>query len=158
MSFNSLSRDHRIKPCWPFGSTGDSGLSTPSLGITTAVTTCVDCDVKLCLSTPSLGITRHSGNCSVALERDSFQLPLSGSHQVIPSASNNNTTNFQLPLSGSLICTECMRIRMIDFQLPLSGSLGRFVSHTMESTENLSTPSLGITKFIRALRKFFEEP
>ena len=77
-AFNSLSRDH-----------GDHDYLPPP---------------KRHLSTPSLGITPLPRLLAAdLLELRTFQLPLSGSQQVVfTSELTCHTSRFQLPLSGSL--------------------------------------------------------
>jgi len=75
-------------------------LSTPSLGITSSLSTRRD-RLRGELSTPSLGITRQIG-APDARAGPSFQLPLSGSRKRDVAAGNaDRARRFQLPLSGS---------------------------------------------------------
>jgi len=153
-SFNSLSRDHtdpediRRLRRYPI-------LSTPSLGITGSLFSNgrATGGRKNDLSTPSLGITEQSRDIGDTVVVKSFQLPLSGSRR------SQALRDGPLPQPG--LSTPSLGIttageeprgtaRQVDrFQLPLSGSRGFTFLLTRAMTDELSTPSLGITDLQR---------
>ena len=145
-------------------------LSTPSLGITyrwQQEEIYILDDTFNSLSRDHVGV--------LDVDRDdlgpSFQLPLSGSPSTCCSGKCRlSKTSFQLPLSGSLergrlnvarrpartfnslsrdhlrLGTTSFPLGPADFQLPLSGSLLSERDHDDPRRDELSTPSLGITK------------
>ena len=149
-------------------SRGQEKLSTPSLGITGALSACPKYSETVFLSTPSLGITLLPRR-TARRPRADFQLPLSGSRWKIGSYSElrgNVSFNslsrdhglrerpqeglevriFQLPLSGSRARTASTTSSHFCFQLPLSGSHSILGESANIAGMELSTPSLGITE------------
>ena len=151
-------------------------LSTPSLGITVFTGESGEVLGEVRLSTPSLGITRKLARIP-PLETFHFQLPFSGSPLRYLAHLTSMFWHFQLPLSGSrrsttvcgstanaILSTPSLGITTVartdeplgvSFQLPLSGSPTKapFCSSTSRSAHTsfvLSTPSLGITRGMRA--------
>ena len=128
ISFNSLSRDHRLAKLVGFDVEWRSHLSTPSLGITSVL---------------QLLAARLRHDCTF------FQLPLSGSPSFRISALLKLYALFQLPLSGSLGALSSPppgRAPVLPLSTP---SLGITNSPSMMANlwciRYLSTPSLGIT-------------
>ena len=151
ITFNSLSRDHRIFQNDP---RGVEPLSTPSLGITGFVGErhvahgadglritrwmafnslsrdhisrfcCLDLPELVRLSTPSLEITREAKFAVVRAREDAFN-SLSRDHLFSMTIVNTSViAGFQLPLSGSQMqrMQDSSDRNSDDFQLPLSGS------------------------------------
>jgi len=100
------------------------------------------------LSTPSLGITSAIDKGIRLQAAGNFQLPLSGSQaeEARKDPSPGDLPGFQLPLSGSPDASCCWSVESRSFQLPLSGSPAhKLFLRKRHSCRGLSTPSLGIT-------------
>ena len=98
----------------------------------------------------SLSRDHSEGKLRVGIiDRETFQLPLSGSRARNGRCSRRPRAFFQLPLSGSpdhVYVPLGWTVRLQDFQLPLSGSHHLALYHFSANNTFLSTPSLGITR------------